>query len=92
MQMLQDQGVDIPGQASIVGFDEDLYTTLSNPPLTTFSVDLPLMALSAAESIVTKIENPNFHFGRKTISGSLSIRESAARIIPPEWDSLNHFG
>ena len=92
MKILQERGVSIPEQASVVGFDEDLYTTLSIPPLTTFSVDLPLMALSAAESIVTKIENPSFHFGRKTISGSLFIRESSARIIPADWDSLNHFG
>lgn len=92
MKKLQEQGVNIPAEASIVGFDEDLYTTLSIPALTTFSVDLPLMALSAAESIISKIENPSFHFGRKTISGSLTIRESSARIIPADWDSLNYFG
>lgn len=92
MKLLQEQGINIPAQASIVSFDEDIYTNLSNPPLTTFSVDLPLMALSAAESIVTKIENPSFHFGRKTISGSLSIRESSARIIPADWEALNRFG
>ncbi|MCK9348662.1 MAG: substrate-binding domain-containing protein [Sphaerochaeta sp.] len=92
MKHLQERGVKVPEQASIVGFDEDLYTTLSNPPLTTFSIDIPLMALSAAQSIVSKIENPEFHFGRKTISGSLEIRQSSSRITPADWDSLNKFG
>ncbi|MCK9600496.1 MAG: substrate-binding domain-containing protein [Sphaerochaeta sp.] len=92
MQQLQGQGLQIPDQVSIVGFDEDLYTTLSNPPLTTFSVDIPLMALSAAESIINKIANPDSHFGRKTICGSLTVRQSSARITPAEWDSLNRFG
>jgi LacI family transcriptional regulator len=92
MQLLQGQGLRIPEQISIVGFDEDLYTTLSNPPLTTFSVDIPLMALSAAESIINKIENPDSHFGRKTICGSLAVRKSSARITPAEWDSLSRFG
>lgn len=92
MQLIQEQGQLIPDQVSIVGFDEDLYTTLSNPPLTTFSVDIPLMALSAAQSIISKIENPDVHFGRKTISGSLTVRQSSARITPAEWDSLSRFG
>lgn len=92
MRLLQEQGLQIPGQVSIVGFDEDLYTTLSNPPLTTFSVDIPLMALSAAQSIIAKIENPDSHFGRKTICGSLTIRQSSGRITPAEWDSLRRFG
>jgi LacI family transcriptional regulator len=92
MQLLQGQGLQVPEQISIVGFDEDLYTTLSNPPLTTFSVDIPLMALSAAESIINKIENPESHFGRKTICGSLAVRKSSARITPAEWDSLSRFG
>ena len=92
MQLLQGQGLQVPEQISIVGFDEDLYTTLSNPPLTTFSVDIPLMALIAAESIINKIENPESHFGRKTICGSLAVRKSSARITPAEWDSLSRFG
>ena len=92
MRTLQEKGVLIPSQASIVGFDEDLYTTLSNPPLTTFSVDIPFMASSAAQNIISKIENPDFHSGRKTISGALQIRQSSTRITPMEWDSLNKFG
>ncbi len=92
MQLLQSQGMDVPRQVSVVGFDEDLYTTLSNPPLTTFSVNIPLMALSAAESIINKIENPDSCLGRMTLCGSLVVRQSSARITPAEWDSLRRFG
>lgn len=92
IQMLQRQSIEVPAQVSVVGFDEDLYASLSSPPLTTFSVDSMVMAQSAAQSIITKLENPHPQLGRMTISGQLHVRHSSGPITPKEWSLLNRFG
>ncbi|MFA5447028.1 MAG: substrate-binding domain-containing protein [Sphaerochaeta sp.] len=92
IQMLEAQGLEVPAQISVVGFDEDLYASLSSPPLTTFSVDPMVMAQSAAQSIIAKLENPRSQLGRMTISGELHIRHSSGPNTPKEWSRLNRFG
>jgi DNA-binding LacI/PurR family transcriptional regulator len=48
MQAIRDAGLAIPGDISIVGFDEDLPSRYVNPPLTT--VTNPAASLGAAAS------------------------------------------
>ena len=56
------------------------FATLSNPPLTTFAVDIQLMTEMAVDSILRGILGDNLSPGRKVISGKLVIRDSVAKL------------
>lgn len=92
MRILSQAGFPVPDSASVVGFDDDVFASISKPQLTTFAVDYEMMATTAADSIVRKIKDEDFHLGRKIINGKLVIRESSVRISKPDWVSLNSFG
>ncbi len=76
VKILKRNGYKVPDDISVVGFDNHYYSTLSNPPLTTFSCDMPTMAETAVESVMHGILGESFIPGRKVISGKLVIRES----------------
>lgn len=80
VEQLKAGGYRIPEDISIVGFDDYIYATLSNPTLTTFAIDLQLMTEMAVESILKGISGENLSPGRKVISGKLVIRKSVAKV------------
>ncbi len=80
VEQLKLDGYRVPEDISIVGFDDYIFATLSNPPLTTFAVDLPLMTKMAVDSILRGITGDNLSPGRKVISGKLVIRDSVAKL------------
>ena len=86
------QGIDIPSEISIVGFEDDIFSTLSSPQLTVFSIDYNEMANTACSAIIKKIENPSYHFGRKTIGGKLIIRESSSKTSDTLASEIDLFG
>ena len=92
IQQLKTQGIEIPANISIVSFDEDHFTTLSDPPLTTFSVDPTVMGTIAVQTIISRIKDPAGPYARKIITGSLQVRSSSARHSPAGWDTLRRFG
>lgn len=79
VQKLQDKGVRIPEEVSVVGFDDYIYATLVKPELTTFAVDMEGMAREAVKTISGKLKGKPDR-GRRVISGSLIIRESVYKI------------
>lgn len=52
MANLQAQGIDIPNDISIIGFDNILAASLSNPPLTTIAQDFAGIGKKAGELLV----------------------------------------
>ncbi|MCR5107145.1 MAG: LacI family DNA-binding transcriptional regulator [Lachnospiraceae bacterium] len=80
VKRLKKKGYRVPEDISVVGFDDHIYSTLSNPPLTTFSCDMPTMAETAVESVMHRISGETFIPGRKVISGKLIVRESVKNI------------
>jgi len=92
MQLLKKNGIQIPESASIVSFNDDYAATHNHPMLTTYNEDIPLMAQSATQSVETLFsKNPARH-GRKTIAGTLALRESVAPFGTPSWAQLATFG
>ncbi|GIP57708.1 substrate-binding domain-containing protein [Paenibacillus woosongensis] len=73
-------GYSIPEDCSVVGFDNDIYATLTSPQLTTVEVDIEQMAKSAVKFIMDKIENPHRKFGRVMVQGNIIYRQSARQI------------
>lgn len=59
MQALKEYGYDVPGDVSIIGFDNISYGAISNPPLTTINVYKQEMGAMAVRELMYAIENPD---------------------------------
>jgi LacI family transcriptional regulator len=73
---LRKAGYRIPEDISVVGFDNYIYATLSDPPITTVEVNVEAMSEAAVNSIMKRIKHPTKDFGRKVISGRIVYRDS----------------
>ena len=65
----------IPKDISVAAFDDGIFADIGIPKLTTYSVNYNTMAQLAAESIALKLENPNFHIGKKVVHGNVIVRD-----------------
>ncbi|MCA1292956.1 LacI family DNA-binding transcriptional regulator [Paenibacillus sp. alder61] len=79
-ERLTAQGYKVPNDCSVVGFDNDIYATLTNPPLTTVEVDIAQMARTAVKAIMEQISSPNRRSGRVLVQGKIIYRGSVKRI------------
>ncbi|WP_117168636.1 substrate-binding domain-containing protein [Paraliobacillus sediminis] len=75
------KGYKVPEDCSIVGFDNDIYATITSPKLTTVEVDIAEMAKNAVKAICAKMENPEATFGRVSVKGEIIYRDSVRSII-----------
>ncbi len=81
IQQLKKAGYSVPNQVSVVGYDNYIYATLSEPAITTVEVNIEAMSEAAVSSILKRIKNPGRDYGRKVISGRIIYRDSVkARI------------
>ena len=69
----------IPKDISVAAFDDGIFADIGIPKLTTFSINYNTMAQLAAESIALKLENPNFHIGKKVVHGNVVVRDSVKK-------------
>ncbi|MBB5325713.1 LacI family transcriptional regulator [Anoxybacillus tepidamans] len=77
---LKKLGYSVPDDFSVVGFDNDIYATITDPPLTTVEVDIEEMAKTAVQFIIGKIKNKHRKFGRVQIKGRIIYRDSVKNI------------
>lgn len=85
MHVLQESGINVPGDVSVVGFDNIPYSAFSNPPLTTF--DQPKHSIGAAAAgMLMDLINASSDSGNhsksitKLIRGQLLIRKSTSPV------------
>ncbi len=76
INQLKSMGYRIPEDISIVGYDNHIYSTISNPRITTLDVDSYRMSSEAVEIMVKKIRDANYHCGRILVTGKLIERDS----------------
>ncbi|MDN4526675.1 substrate-binding domain-containing protein [Fictibacillus fluitans] len=76
MTVLQNNGYKVPEDCSVAGFDNSIFATLTNPPLTTVEVDTEEMSRVAVKFILEKLNNPDKKYGRTFIKGDIIHRES----------------
>ena len=69
----------IPKDISVAAFDDGIFADIGIPKLTTYSVNYNTMAQLAAESIALKLENPNYHIGKKVVHGNVIVRDSVKK-------------
>ncbi|MDG5471529.1 substrate-binding domain-containing protein [Jeotgalibacillus sp. ET6] len=80
VQKLKQEGYRVPEDCSVVGFDNDIYASITTPPLTTVEVDIVEMANNAITIIIEKIKNKEKSFGRTLVKGKIVYRDSVKKI------------
>lgn len=82
-----DLGLSVPGDLSVVGFDNIPESALTDPPLTTIDQSIQAMGSTAVETLIELIEHPDRHGERplhRTLPTRLVVRRSTA---PPTMTS-----
>lgn len=75
-EYLKHEGIRVPEDVSVVGFDDFIWATVCDPKLTTFRVNMEQMGKSVVEMMAGKLEEKDYIGGRKVICGEIVIRDS----------------
>lgn len=78
---LKRSGYKVPDDCSVVGYDNDIYATLSEPQLTTIEVDVEEMSRVAVKLVIEKIKNIHDKHGRVFVKGSIIYRDSVKSLL-----------
>lgn len=76
LEQLRRMKVKVPEDVSVVGFDDYVFATISNPKLTTFRVDMEKMCEAALGLMNEKFVNTNIFHPRIVVGGEIVIRDS----------------
>lgn len=80
IQTLNRRSIRVPEDCSVVGFDNDLYATLSDPPLTTIEADTEEMARAAVQTIIKRIRKEPMPYGRVLVKSRI-IHRASVRVL-----------
>lgn len=58
LEKLQTDGYQIPSDLTLFGYNDDLHSRISNPPISTLKVDMAALGRIGAETILKRIQNP----------------------------------
>lgn len=89
LQAFKRRGLRVPQDISLVGFDNDSFSALMDPPLTTIQKPRYEMGRSAGRMLIERIEGRGQ--GKSTVTAlrtELVIRESAASCVVPRSRTL----
>jgi LacI family transcriptional regulator, galactose operon repressor len=82
IRAIQEAGLQIPRDVSVVGFDDIPWAAFHTPSLTTVSQPLNSMGQMAAETVIRMIEHPGEYSSEIAIEPTLVVRESTGRARP----------
>lgn len=74
--------VQVPEEIAVCGYDDFRFATLCQPQLTSYRVDVELMAQTAVSRLAARIRREGGRTMRYTIPGHLVVRESSAMSEP----------
>lgn len=76
IQQLQLLGYNVPDDISVVGFDNNLYSEISSPKITTVEVNVKKMSETVINGMLMKIQDRSFKFGNLEIKGTIVYKDS----------------
>ena len=79
LNALKENGIRVPEDVSVVGFDDYILADLAVPSLTTYAIDVDHMAKVSAQQLIRRIQKPEAEVRRIVVSGKLVIRESVQK-------------
>jgi LacI family transcriptional regulator, galactose operon repressor len=71
------KGLRVPDDISVVGFDDNYYSAMTAPPLTTMHQPIDEMACHAVQLLLQRINDPTCKPERRLLAVELVVRESA---------------
>jgi LacI family transcriptional regulator len=77
ISFLSKNNLAVPGDVGVAGFDDTIYSRISNPPLTTVHQDISLKAVMAVEQMLILLEGGDVRQRDIRLPIELMIRESA---------------
>ena len=79
IKQLEEIGLKVPEDISVVGYDNYLISEVCNPSITTMNIDSRRMADKAVKLLISRIEDPLRDTQSIKIGGSLIEKASVAR-------------
>jgi LacI family transcriptional regulator len=79
IRAINEAGLRVPEDISVVGFDDIQSAAYSNPPLTTIRQPLLKMGEIAARTLLGRIDNPESYLPELLIEPELIVRKSTAK-------------
>src|ERR1700724_870757 len=83
IRALQDFGLQVPADISVIGFDDIKAAAFSNPRLTTIRQPLSNMGRIAAQCVLNRIHGSERFREQITVEPELVVRESTQAIAKP---------
>jgi len=80
LSALRQQGIRIPQNMALVGFDDFEAASLLDPPLTVVAQPIPTIATVATKLLLERVEGRNDHPAHLVVKTNLVIRKSCAPI------------
>jgi DNA-binding LacI/PurR family transcriptional regulator len=74
LDTLRRRGIDVPGQVSVVGYNDDRLARLSHVDLTTVRQDAGLLARHAVRAAAARLDDPDLAPGETVLTPRLVIR------------------
>ena len=74
-----ESGLDVPGDLSVVGFDDIIMSRYTHPPLTTVGVDKEQLGRRAMSRLLDLVEGKDGKCRRETVPVALVVRRSTAK-------------
>ncbi len=80
IKMLNERGLRVPEDISVIGFDNYAFQNENTLGLTTYAVDVKAMAQKAVKIIARKMSGDYINYGVSVIQGRVIVRESAQKL------------
>jgi LacI family transcriptional regulator len=78
LRALHESGVQVPGDVSVVGFDDIRQARYFEPPLTTVNQDFNALAKQSVEYLIDMIEDKTTTIHQRVLYPELIVRESTS--------------
>ena len=79
---LNERGLKVPDDVSVVGFDNFLYPGYADMKITTYEVNTKAMVRVAIKKLMKQFKNPNSGRGLEIVSGHVVMKNSVRRNVP----------
>ena len=77
IEQLRERGCRVPEDVAVCGYDDSRFAQLSDPPLTTYRVDIGRMAKIAVDRLAERFSQPEYGPLIFTVPGQIVIRQSS---------------
>lgn len=89
LKALRENGIDVPGQVALAGFDNLFASTLVSPAITTVNVPRYDLGSTAVTELLRLITDKDAHPICHILPANLILRSSSSRNAQDEWDLEN---